>query len=83
MKFLKAIRMALAISNTTILREIGSSPGDALEVGMPVCNEQPYLSDDYWICRIRHFTYTVYHPTSTCRMGAENDWTAVVDYQLR
>ncbi|XP_078317407.1 glucose dehydrogenase [FAD, quinone]-like [Crassostrea virginica] len=81
--FLKAIQKAIELSNTTALRGLGSSPEDALEDGMPVCKDHPYLSEEYWVCRVRHFTYTVYHPTSTCRMGAEDDPTAVVDPKLR
>ena len=32
---------------------------------------------------VRHFAYTAYHPVGTCKMGAVNDNSAVVDPQLR
>ncbi len=49
----------------------------------PSCVEYKYDSDEYWECFIRHNSLTVYHPTSTCKMGKESDKTTVVDSQLR
>jgi choline dehydrogenase len=49
--------------------------GDELEPGADV------TSDDALIDYLRHFGATGFHPTSTCRMGA--DATAVVDERLR
>ena len=40
-------------------------------------------TDEYWECLLRHYADTVYHPASSCRIGAENDPTAVVDINLR
>lgn len=37
----------------------------------------------FWSCYIRTLTSTIYHPSGTCKMGASNDKTAVVDPQLR
>lgn len=34
-------------------------------------------------CIAQHLTVTIYHPVGTCKMGAYNDPTTVVDYQLR
>jgi choline dehydrogenase-like flavoprotein len=48
-----------------------------------VCDEETFDTDMYWECVIRYFAVTVYHPTSTCRMGGPGDPTAVVDPQLR
>ena len=39
------------------------------------------LSDDDWLAYARDVGGTVYHPTTTCRMGADD--TAVVDERLR
>lgn len=48
-----------------------------------ICANTKFDSDAYWECMLRHFAVTCYHPTSTCRMGAINDTSAVVDSQLR
>jgi len=34
--------------------------------------------DQFWDAYIRRFCLTVYHPIGTCKMGKENDKTAVV-----
>ncbi len=44
---------------------------------------EPY-SDAYWECTIRHFTFTIFHPAGTCKMGdVDNDDMAVVDPELK
>lgn len=73
----------MKIANTTAFRSIGASPNDPSDEYLPPCNELPFPSKEYWVCRMAHYAYTVYHPTSTCKMGAANDVTAVVDPQLR
>ena len=47
------------------------------------CDEHKYHSNAYWKCFVRHTTTTVYHPTSTCKMGPDTDPEAVVDSRLR
>ncbi|XP_048768069.2 glucose dehydrogenase [FAD, quinone]-like [Ostrea edulis] len=81
--FLRGVRKCLRLGNTEAFQSIGASPQDPLEAYTPQCDEFPIDSDEYWFCRLRHYTYTVYHPTSTCRMGAKDDLTAVVDSELR
>ncbi|WAR21890.1 SDH-like protein [Mya arenaria] len=39
--------------------------------------------DAYWECIVRHTAVTQYHPTSTCKMGPDDDKSAVVDLHLR
>jgi len=48
-----------------------------------ICDKTIFDTDEYWECLVRHYTVTVYHPTSTCRMGAISDPTSVVDSKLR
>ncbi|CAH1802171.1 unnamed protein product [Owenia fusiformis] len=49
----------------------------------PHCKEHSFNSDDYWSCFIRANAWTLFHPTSTCRMGPDNDKNSVVDPELR
>ena len=49
----------------------------------PYCNQHEYDSDDFWECVIRHDARTVFHHSGTCKMGAADDLTAVVDPELR
>jgi choline dehydrogenase len=77
------VREVLRLGGTKAFQSIGASPQDPLEAYTPQCDGFAKNSDDYWICRLKHYTFTVYHPTSTCRMGAKDDPTAVVDPELR
>lgn len=47
------------------------------------CQSVDQNSDAHWECLVRHYALTNYHPTSTCKMGAPNDKTAVVDPDLK
>ncbi|XP_050499112.1 glucose dehydrogenase [FAD, quinone]-like [Diabrotica virgifera virgifera] len=62
---------ALKVHNPELVRPIA-----------PACDVFEYRSDDYWKCVLRHFSITIYHPTSTCAMGPDEK-TAVVDPRLR
>ncbi|XP_076652021.1 glucose dehydrogenase [FAD, quinone]-like [Halictus rubicundus] len=76
----EGIRIAMQISNTTAFQRFHSRPHT---IPMPGCQRYPFDTYDYWECCIRHFTFTIYHPTGTCKMGPKTDPTAVVDPRLR
>ncbi|XP_013405469.1 uncharacterized protein LOC106170227 isoform X8 [Lingula anatina] len=76
----EAMKLAIKVGNTTAFKKIGAQLSDRV---LPSCSHHKPLSDDYLACYIHHITLTVYHPTSTCRMGAPADAMAVVDPQLR
>lgn len=76
-----AIRQSQKIASTNTLQKIGATVKDRLIKG--VCDKEVFDSDPYWECHIRHFGLTMWHPSSTCRMGTHDDKTAVVDQDLR
>lgn len=75
---IEGIRIAMNISATKTFQKYGSRP---LKTKMPGCRKHAFNSDEYWECALRHFTFTIYHPTGTCKMGVDED--AVVDPRLR
>ncbi|XP_073999339.1 glucose dehydrogenase [FAD, quinone] [Rhodnius prolixus] len=77
---IEGIRIALNISDTQAFQRFRSRP---LLTLMPGCTDYRFNTDAYWECALRHFTFTIYHPTSTCKMGPSKDPTAVVDHRLR
>ncbi|CAH1393770.1 unnamed protein product [Nezara viridula] len=75
---IEGIRIAMNLSDTPAFQRFRSRP---LLTKMPGCRKYEFGSDDYWECAIRHFTFTIYHPACTCKMGIDPD--AVVDPRLR
>ncbi|XP_014664301.1 PREDICTED: glucose dehydrogenase [FAD, quinone]-like [Priapulus caudatus] len=76
----ESIKISLQFAETKALKAIGVKLRDQI---VPGCEKHEYKSDNYWDCAVRTVTATIYHPTGTCKMGAINDQTAVVDPQLR
>ena len=50
---------------------------------MSFCSQHEFRSDAYWECHIRHLAVSMSHQSGTCKMGPENDPTAVVDPTLK
>ncbi|XP_014678204.1 PREDICTED: glucose dehydrogenase [FAD, quinone]-like [Priapulus caudatus] len=76
----ESIKIGLQFVETKAFKAIGARLRDQI---VPGCEKHEYKSDNYWDCAVRTVTATIYHPTGTCKMGAANDQTAVVDPQLR
>jgi choline dehydrogenase-like flavoprotein len=76
----EGIKIACNISDTKAFQTFGSH---LHKIPYPACRQHTYPSDEYWECAIKQFTFTIYHPTSTCKMGPAHDDTAVVDERLR
>ncbi|KAL5010861.1 hypothetical protein ScPMuIL_013166 [Solemya velum] len=77
--FIKGIRTHQKLMNTVAFQKIGTTK----QKPVSMCSDQVYDSDKYWECFIRHIAITIYHPTSTCKMGRSQDSDTVVDPQLR
>ncbi|KAK9871985.1 hypothetical protein WA026_015230 [Henosepilachna vigintioctopunctata] len=77
---IEGIRLALNVSASQAFQRFRSRPHT---MAFPGCAQYPFDSDEYWECSLRHFTFTIYHPTSTCKMGPMTDENAVVDPRLR
>jgi choline dehydrogenase-like flavoprotein len=76
----EGIRKALnLVENTKTFQDIGAKLST---VPFPSCKNEEFKSDQYWECYLRHYTLSVYHPTSTCSMGKRDDPQAVVDGRL-
>lgn len=73
-------KIGYALSQTVAMREINTTIHD---IPPPGCETYAFLSDDYWECQARHYTMTIYHPVGTCKMGPEDDHTAVVNARLK
>ncbi|XP_023241593.1 glucose dehydrogenase [FAD, quinone]-like [Centruroides sculpturatus] len=50
---------------------------------VPGCEEFKKYEDEYLECMVRTMTTTMFHPVGTCKMGAVDDPTTVVDPELR
>lgn len=74
------IKLAIDIANQQSLQSIGTS---LHRIPIPDCKKFKFGSDKYWECFIRHFTFTIYHQSGTCKMGPTWDKNAVVDPRLR
>ena len=74
------VKFCKKLLTTPSLQVLGAKLADA-----PVksCLKHQYDTDDYWRCLIRRWVGTYYHASGTCKMGASNDSSAVVDSKLR
>ncbi|KAL8591799.1 hypothetical protein ACOMHN_047059 [Nucella lapillus] len=77
---LEGVKFCKKLLQTKVLQELGAKLADP---PMPSCVNHGYDSDNYWRCMIRRWVGTCYHPAGTCKMGAKDDKTAVVDPALR
>lgn len=66
------------IFQTEPLKNTVKSLATVMNEGESIENE-----DQFWEAYVRKYSLTVYHPTSTCKMGTENDHMAVVTPDTR
>ncbi|XP_054282802.1 glucose dehydrogenase [FAD, quinone]-like [Macrosteles quadrilineatus] len=77
---IRGLQLLVRLTETEAMRKIG---GMVWSTPLPPCAHLPLFTPPYWECYIRHITVTAYHFVGTCRMGSENDATAVVDHMLQ
>ncbi|XP_050082472.1 glucose dehydrogenase [FAD, quinone] [Anopheles aquasalis] len=76
----EGIKLAINVSYTQAFQRFNSRPH---AIPLPGCRHLPHMSDEYWACAIKQFTFTIYHPAGTAKMGPSWDPGAVVDPRLR
>ena len=77
--FVAGMRLGLKFTETKAFKDNNLS----LVLDKHHCGQFESLSDADLECMIRHWSTTVYHHSSTCKMGPKTDPMAVVDAELR
>jgi len=81
---LQGVKFALKMSETKALQKIDTKLTPVLFPGCESHGNANYENDAYWECFFRHMTQTMWHYTSTVKMGSgPKDKTSVVDSNLR
>lgn len=74
------IREALRIMQSPAFEKYGTKLMDKPISG---CKNFVFDTDEYWECALRHVGMSVYHHSTTCKMGPADDPESVVDNRLR
>lgn len=77
---IEGIKLWEKFIQTSTMKELGVRKE---QVNLSVCSEHEFGTDEYWECFVRHVGITGHHQCGTCKMGAANDHTAVVDPELK
>ncbi|KAJ8319906.1 hypothetical protein KUTeg_001493 [Tegillarca granosa] len=75
----KGIRVIQDLVNSTTFRSVNAT----MDPPFYGCTNFTFDTDEYWKCAIKFFGTAGHHPCGTCKMGARNDKSAVVDPDLR
>lgn len=76
----EAMKLSIAVGLSPAYRRYNSQ---LFQTVFPGCEIYKMWSDEYLACVARTYTATIYHPVGTCKMGAADDPTSVVDPMLR
>ena len=78
--FIAAFKIWERFIETPTMQSLGAKVEHAK---ISFCAKHEFRSDEFWECVARHLGVTMYHHCGTCKMGALDDSTAVVDPQGR
>lgn len=78
---IRGIREAQRLENTEVFKKAGAKLANFSY--SPCQGNIVFDSDEYWECTIRHMGSTLFHPTSTVKMGPSSDAEAVVCPKLK
>ena len=79
-EFIAGIRIWEKFMSTQTMMKLGANIEQSK---YSFCSQHEFRSNEYWECYAKNLAVTVYHHSCTCKMGAPNDSTAVVDPKLR
>uniref|UniRef100_A0A182LTF8 Glucose-methanol-choline oxidoreductase N-terminal domain-containing protein n=1 Tax=Anopheles culicifacies TaxID=139723 RepID=A0A182LTF8_9DIPT len=81
MVLIEGLKFAEALANTSAMRKINAT---LIDYSRSPCRPDQFPNkDDFYVCLVRHYTQTIYHPCGTAKMGPITDPMAVVDRFLR
>lgn len=76
----KGVRLVQKIMKTKPMKRLRAT---LWKIPLPHCLNYTFNTDNYWKCAARTLPFTIYHLSGTCKMGPENDLTAVVNPRLQ
>ncbi|XP_063628493.1 glucose dehydrogenase [FAD, quinone]-like [Cydia splendana] len=77
---IRGIKQTLELANTNAFKEAGF---EVMWPKLKACDSYDQGSDEYLECFARELTLSLYHPTSTTKMGHDDDESAVVNPELK
>ncbi|XP_067122968.1 glucose dehydrogenase [FAD, quinone]-like [Centruroides vittatus] len=80
LRLVSGMQSALRLAESFPFKKLGSR---LFPTNLPGCKRFRRFSKEQLECFARTLTLTLYHPAGTCKMGAVNDPTTVVDPELR
>ena len=78
--FVEGYKFVKSMEQTKTFQEYGL---ERVNYPSESCDKFEMDSEDYMKCYVKSFTTTLFHPTSSCKMGPDSDKNAVVDNRLR
>lgn len=74
------LKLCLDVATTLEAKKAGIKP---FETKIPGCEDVAHDRDKYLKCYVKKFTFSIWHPAGTVKMGRESDPTTAVDPKFR